>query len=70
MFLTADELRALTGYKLPAFQLRWLADHGYRHEVSAGGKPVVARSFVESKIGGGLAVPQKSRPNFEALKAA
>jgi hypothetical protein len=49
MFLTADELRELTGYTLPAHQLRWLARHGWRHEVSGIGRPVVSRAYAERR---------------------
>ena len=51
MFLTADELRDLTGYTLPAHQLRWLARHGWRHEVSGLGRPVVSRAYAERRLG-------------------
>ena len=70
MFLTATELAELTGYKLPAYQRRWLLARGWPHEVSAGGKPVVAREFASKALGVTMASPQKAVPNLAALKAA
>lgn len=70
MFLTAEELAELTGYILPAYQRRWLTAHAYPHEVAASGRPVVARSYVDGRLGGKVAVPPKSSPNLAALKAA
>lgn len=70
MFLTAADLEALTGYKLPAHQRRWLTRHGYPFDVAASGRPVVARSYVEMRLGGKIASPAKTTPNLAALKAA
>lgn len=70
MFLTPDDIAALTGYKLPAHQRRWLTRNGYPFEMAASGRPVVARSFVETRLGGKMAAPVKTMPNFAALKAA
>ena len=66
MFLTNEEIVALTGYRRYSAQLRWLADHGYRFEVNALGRPVVLASSVEHRL------QQRTRstrePRFEALK--
>jgi hypothetical protein len=66
MFLTADDLEALTGYKKKALQRRWLADHGYRFEVRADGRAAVLASQVEARQGvdGGRKVAE---PNWSAL---
>lgn len=68
MFLTVEELQVLTGLQQPAAQIRWLVRHGYPHEISAGGKPVVVRSYVEARLGGKPAEQPKTRPNFAALR--
>lgn len=47
MFLTADELRELTGYKVAAAQIRWLTRNGVRHWIAATGRPVVPRSAID-----------------------
>lgn len=51
MFLTPDELHDLTGYKRHADQRRWLSERGWTFETAATGKPVVARSYAESRMG-------------------
>lgn len=43
MFLTADEVRELTGYRQSAAQIRWLQQHRVHHFVSGKGKPIVVR---------------------------
>lgn len=50
MFLTPDELRDLTGYRMPSAQIRWLTRNGIRHWIAATGRPVVPRSAID---GGG-----------------
>ena len=49
MFLTADDIEELTGYKLPAKQRQWLAANGYSFDVRADGRPVVSRAYYESR---------------------
>ena len=49
VFLTAAELQALTGYRKPALQRRWLLENGYRFEVRADGRPVVLAAQVEAR---------------------
>ena len=67
MFLTADQLRDLTGYKKPALQRRWLADNGFSFEVRSDGRPIVSRSYYENRQLG----PQKRQrlvgPNLDGL---
>lgn len=46
MFLTADELRDLTGYVQQAAQARWLADNGYQFDLRSDGRPNVLRQQV------------------------
>lgn len=47
MFLTATDLEALTGRKRWRSQVQWLQTHGYRHDLTAAGRPVVLREEVE-----------------------
>jgi hypothetical protein len=49
MFLTAEELVQLTGYKRPSCQLTWLKRARLPHFVSRGGRPVVLRSELEDR---------------------
>ena len=50
MFLTRAELAELTGYRLPAWQVRWLVAHGWRFERSITGRPIVLRAHAESRL--------------------
>jgi hypothetical protein len=70
MFLTPAEIMTLTGYQLPAHQIRWLKRFGYFFEVAASGRPIVSRAYVEARLGVKAAAPAKTTPNFSALKAA
>ncbi len=51
MFLTAEELRELTGYQKPALQRCWLAENGYSFDVRCDGRPVVSRLYYEGRQG-------------------
>ena len=51
MFLTPADLFVLTGYKLPAKQIRWLESHGYPHDVNAAGRPVDLADTVKRRHG-------------------
>lgn len=68
MFLTVDELKDMTGYQRHADQRRWLTDKGWTFEVSANGKPVVARSYAESRIGASHQSAPVWKPNLSAFK--
>lgn len=48
-FLTAEQLRELTGYVKPSKQIEWLTRNGIRHFVNAYGRPVVPAGLVDSK---------------------
>lgn len=67
--LTPDEVHDITGFKLNRLQVDWLHRKGWRFEVNAVGRPVVARKYAEKMLGcgddGGVVV----RPNFAALRA-
>jgi len=59
MFLTQEDIRELTGFAYNAHQIKWLAEHGYKFEVNRAGIPKVLKSYLEERLGGGLA--QKSK---------
>ncbi|WP_426177750.1 DUF4224 domain-containing protein [Massilia sp. TWR1-2-2] len=73
MFLTADELRELTGYTFHCRQIDWLRSHSWKFEVTAQQRPRVARSYFENRLGAPSRAPAESlmpaspRPNFQAL---
>ncbi|MFZ6798824.1 DUF4224 domain-containing protein [Undibacterium sp. Di24W] len=75
MFLNADELKELTGYTYYCRQIDWLRSHNWKFEVTAQQRPKVARSYFESRLGGGVAssrgevelVGLTVKPNFQAL---
>lgn len=73
MFLTAEELRELTGYTYYCRQIDWLRNHNWKFELTAQLRPKVARSYFESRLGGGSAKQDVKaealpvRPNFQAL---
>lgn len=46
MWLTPEELAELTGYKLPAYQRRYLERERIRHRINARGRVIVAREDV------------------------
>lgn len=52
IFLNANEIRDLTGYKRPSDQQRWLLQRGWLHEVNAVGVPVILRRYAEDKLSG------------------
>ena len=49
MFLTADQLRELTGYVKPSKQIEWLTRNGVPHHINAAGRPVVKADQVMNK---------------------
>jgi hypothetical protein len=75
MFLTADELKELTGYTYHCRQIDWLRSHNWKFEVTAQQRPKVARSYFESRLGIGVSssrgevelVGLPVKPNFQAL---
>lgn len=48
-FLSNEELVTLTGYKVAAYQIRWLAREGIRHWVNRAGRPVVPISAIDGR---------------------
>jgi hypothetical protein len=69
MFLSADDLRALTGYAKPSLQRRWLLEHGYRFDVRADGRPAVLVAQVEARqTADGSRITSRVEPNWDALR--
>jgi hypothetical protein len=66
VFLTPTELLELTGYKKPALQRRWLAEHGYRFDVRADGRAVVLIAAIELKLAGRRT--SGAEPDWSALE--
>ena len=50
MFLSADELRELTGYQRASAQCRWLTSRGWKFVISGLQKPVVLRRHAEELL--------------------
>jgi len=70
LFLTVEELIALTGRKSCRHQLHWLETKGWRHEVNAAGKPIVSRAYAESRLGGIQdSGTRRFRPNLAAAES-
>ena len=67
MFLTAENLRDLTGYLKPALQIRWLMANRWRLAVRADGKPVVAIAEMERHLCGPQVKTADAEPNLAGL---
>lgn len=63
LFLTADELRELTGYTQGAAQIRWLRKNGIQHTVRADGKPRVIPAALSPNQ-----KPLSRGPNYDAVR--
>jgi len=68
--LTPDEVQDITGFKLNRLQVDWLQRKGWRFEINAIGRPVVARKYAENKLGCADEFGVVLRPNFGALRAS
>jgi len=66
VFLSADELRELTGRARRKDQLAWLKAKGYKHEVNALGRIIVARAHVDHRLG--LGQPPAPEPDFTVFQ--
>jgi hypothetical protein len=68
LFLNAQELHELTGYKKPGRQIGWLRAQGFTFRVAADGHPRVDRSHYLKLMGGTVeAQHTKTEPNFRGL---
>lgn len=70
LFLTADELNTLTGFKTPARQVEWLRTKGWRFEINGNRRAIVARKYAEKMLGCGVPEVQGYQPNFGAMLGA
>ncbi|MCY1276889.1 hypothetical protein D3C76_1088690 [compost metagenome] len=64
--LSDEELAEITGYKLRAWQRRWLKDHNWHFVESRGKRPLVGRQYARMKLGAqpATAVPAQSKPTW------
>lgn len=67
--LTPEEVQEITGFKLPRLQVDYLQRKGWRFEVNAIGRPIIARKYAEKMLGCGDEPAHVVRPNFAALRA-
>lgn len=50
--LSDEELFAITGYRLPSLQIKWLIKNGWQHALSGARRPVVGRVYARLKLAG------------------
>lgn len=72
MFLTPEELVALTGRRRPWAQISWLREHHWAFAERADGKPVVLRSEAQRQLetGGTRRAAAAVEPDFTILGKA
>jgi hypothetical protein len=71
MFLTREEIKQLTGYKIPSAQSRWLRSEEFKFKIAADGYPRVLKSEVEFQMGHESVILRKNKknnPDIEGLK--
>lgn len=49
--LSDEELAEITGYKTRAGQRRWLTKRGWNYVESRGGRPLVGRHYLRTRLG-------------------
>lgn len=69
IYLTADELKGVSGYSKSSAQFRWFQQNGFTTILRCNGSLLVSRAHFEAKMGGYLpgTKPQTFEPNFGAL---
>jgi hypothetical protein len=73
MFLTAEELKLLTGRCRTRTQIAALRGMGIEHKINAAGKVLVSRQHAEAVMAGKSGEPVKTstfRPNWDAVRNA
>ena len=70
MFLTPDDMKALTGYEHSQRQIGWLKAHGWRYELSRTGRPVVLSKHAEEMMTIGTQQRQAPKMNLAVIKKA
>jgi hypothetical protein len=68
LFLSQEDIAALTGYSRPSAQVRSLQRNGWRFTVNALSKPAVAVAEFHRRMVGGSKAVQQQTPDFEALR--
>jgi hypothetical protein len=68
VFLTDDQLQALTGYKRRHKQIAWLHEQKIPLIVSAAGFPVVAARELERRLVQDRTIRTKDRPKLEIVR--
>lgn len=58
LFLSREEIVALTDKRKADAQIRWLRRHGYPYDVSGTGQPKVLRQVVIARLGGSVQNPE------------
>mgnify|MGYP002760473449 CR=1 FL=1 len=59
--LTHDELRELSGYDRPRWQIEWLRTRQWPHELDKDGRPRVLRATMLARLGASNDTPQTPR---------
>jgi Domain of unknown function (DUF4224) len=67
--LTPDELSELVGSSRKQKQIEWLGYRGWRFDLDVNGRPIVMKSYLESRLGVTPARLElnQARPRFELL---
>jgi Domain of unknown function (DUF4224) len=67
--LSSEELSELVGSSRKQKQIEWLGHRGWRFDLDVNGRPIVMKSYLESRLGVTSAKPEanQSRPRFELL---
>jgi hypothetical protein len=66
MFLTPEQIEALTDAKRKDRQIQWLMDNGVRFVLSSAGRPKVLQFEIERVMLGGL-VKKRLEPDFKQI---
>lgn len=68
MFLSPEQLSALTGAKRRGGQIRWLQAHGWRYTLSGTGAVIVASAEFEAQLVSGKATQPESAIRWGEVK--
>ncbi|WP_428398209.1 DUF4224 domain-containing protein [Marinobacter salarius] len=68
MFLTADEVKTLTGKARKSAQMQWLDAQKIRYFENGIGEIIISRSHVEHLLGGEHDYKESTGPDFSALR--
>jgi uncharacterized protein (DUF1778 family) len=69
LYLTAREVRELSGYQMKSQQVMWLRKNGIHHYVRADGRPIVPLGATDPPKPGEPG-PEKFKPDFDAVRVA